>query len=157
MRFESAGGTRRAGALKSTFGISGVARRSTGTSVRCGRSAPVLSFDAITAWRVFGLQMLAKSDPDELASRIVDPEEIEICQILLISMLYRTLSSPAPHDLIVREHADQVGKLAGFLPTGRQPLRGNRLPWLGMVELPRGVRSIRAYRRLKTTTGEVGG
>ena len=69
----------------------------------------------------------------ELASRVADPEEIEICQILLRG-LYRTRPSPPPPELTVREQAVQVGKLAGFLPTRRQPLPGTRLPWLGMVE-----------------------
>ena len=106
-----------------------------------------LAFDAITAWRVFELQRLARSEPDELASRVVDPEEIETCQILL-SDLYRTRPSPAPPDLTVHEYAVQVGKLAGFLPTRRQPLPGTKLLWLGMVELLAGMRSIRAYKRL---------
>ncbi len=77
---------------------------------------------------------LPRSEPDELASRVVDPEEIEICQILLRD-LDRTPPSPAPTGLTVREQAVQVGKLAGFLPNRRQPLPGTRLPWLGMVEL----------------------
>ena len=78
---------------------------------------------------------------------MVDSEEIETCQILLRD-LYRTRPSPAPPDLTVHEYTVQVGKLAGFLPTQRQPLPGTKLLWLGMVELLGGMRSIRAYKRL---------
>ncbi|MCY4226898.1 MAG: IS4 family transposase [Gammaproteobacteria bacterium] len=115
-----------------------------------------LAFDAITAWRVFELQRLARSEPDELASRVVDREEIEICQILL-SGLYRTRPAPAPPGLTVREHAVQVGRLAGFLPTRRQPLPGTKLLWLGMVEVLGGMRSIRAYKRLEATLDDGSG
>ena len=115
-----------------------------------------LAFDAITAWRVFELQRLARSEPDELASRVVDSEEIETCQILL-SDLYRTRPSPPPPGLTVREYAVQVGKLAGFLPTRRQPLPGTKLLWLGMVELLGGMRSIRAYKRLVATLDDGSG
>ncbi len=115
-----------------------------------------LAFDAITAWRVFALPRLARSAPDELARRVVDPEEIESCQILLRDR-YRTRPLPAPPGLTVREYAVQVGKLAGFLPTRRPPFPGTKLLWLGMVELLGAMRCIRAYKRLQANLDDGSG
>ena len=58
-------------------------------------------FDAITAWRVFDLQRRAKREPNTPANEVVEPEELELCQLLLHN-LYPRLTVRAPPDLTIR-------------------------------------------------------
>ena len=45
-----------------------------------------LAFDAITAWRVFDLQRLAKYERNRLASEFFDATEIRLLRVLLHSV-----------------------------------------------------------------------
>ena len=59
-------------------------------------------FDAITSWRVFDLQRRARVEPDTPADEVVEPEELEACQLLLYDM-YPQLPVLPPPDLTISE------------------------------------------------------
>ena len=100
-----------------------------------------LAFDAIVAWHVFDLQRCAKLEPDKLATQVVEPEAIKVCQILLHDK-NPDIPVRAPTDLTIRDHVICVTRLAGFRPTKRQPVPGLKLLWLGTSKLLRGFRVL---------------
>ncbi len=112
-----------------------------------------LAFDAVTAWRVFDLQRRAKHEPDTPAREVVEPEEIATCQLLLHD-LYPKMPIRAPPDLSIREYVVNLGRLAGFQPSTRQPVPGTKLLWLGTVEVMAGIRTLRALTAGKINVEE---
>ncbi len=82
-----------------------------------------LAFDAVAAWRVFDLQRMAKAEPDRLASEVVEPDELEVCQQLLHEV-DRCCPIRSPPDLTILDYVVGLGRIAGFSPTKRQPAAG---------------------------------
>ena len=113
-------------------------------------------FDAITSWRVFDLQRRAKVEPNTPANEVVEPEELETCQ-LLIQDMYPQLPARPPPDLTIREYVINVGKLAGFRPTKKQPIPGTKLLWAGTTKLMNAMIGIRIYKTAQENLRDRGG
>ena len=105
-----------------------------------------MAFDAITAWRVLDLQRLAKYEPDRLASEIIDEDEIKIQRVLLSQIHHRYDIRPPP-DLTIRQYVVDVGRLAGFNPTKKQPIPGTKKLWQGEKDLKYAVRTYEAMNQ----------
>ena len=101
-----------------------------------------LAFDAITAWRVFDLDRLARAEPDRPAIRVLTREEIETLNLLLedLGSHARKHQTPDPERQTIRQTVINLGRLAGFQPSKRQPLPGNIKLWQGYVLLKPAVR-----------------
>ena len=101
-----------------------------------------LAFDAITAWRVFDLDRLARVEPDRPAIRVLTREEIETLDLLLedLGSHARKHQTPDPERQTIRQTVINIGRLAGFQPSKRQPLPGNIKLWQGYVLLKPAVR-----------------
>ena len=100
-----------------------------------------MAFDAITAWRVFDLQRMAKHEPDRLASKVFDAMEIQALRLLLHHINRRHTIRPPP-DLTVRQYMVDIGRLAGFSPSKRQPVPGTKKIWQGTEQLMGGLRML---------------
>ena len=101
-----------------------------------------LAFDAITAWRVFDLDRLARAEPDRPAIRALTREEIETLDLLLedLGSHARKHQTPDPERQTIRQTVINIGRLAGFQPSKRHPLPGNIKLWQGCVLLKPAVR-----------------
>ena len=89
--------------------------------------------------RVFDLQRRAKVEPDTPANEVVEPEELETCQ-LLIQDMYPHLPAQPPPDLTIREYVINVGKLLGSKETADS---GTKLLWAGTTKLMNAMIGIR--------------
>ncbi len=104
-----------------------------------------LAFDAITAWRVFDLQRLAKCEPDRPAAGAVPADELEARQVMLYE-IDRHSPPRAPPDLTVREYVVGLGRAVGFRPTRRQPVPGTKILWRATQKLMHTVQAINSYK-----------
>ena len=102
-----------------------------------------MAFDAISSWRVLDLQRLAKNEPDRPAISIIDEVEIKVQRVLLHHIDHRVEICPPP-DLTIRQYVVDVGRLAGFSPTKKQPVPGTKKIWQGDKELKNAVRTYEA-------------
>ncbi len=83
-----------------------------------------LAFDAITAFRVRDLSLLARERPDDPAERHVTRQDITALRALAA---HHGLSvARGPPDMTVARFVTLTGGLAGFHPSKRQPLPGTR-------------------------------
>ena len=100
-----------------------------------------LAFDAITAWRVFDLDRLAREQPELPAAKALPKEEIETLDMLLGHPGFRSgrNRSADRRSRTIRQVVIDIGKLAGFQPSKRQPLPGNIKLWQGYVYLKPAV------------------
>ena len=103
-----------------------------------------LAFDAITAFRVRNLTFLARERPDDPARMYAGPDEIEVLFALAASL--GPTPPRGPPDPDVRTFVVLTAGLAGFHPSKRQPMPGNRKLWQGMVALSGGVMGYQAMR-----------
>ncbi len=87
----------------------------TGAGVRSERMA----LHSVVAWRVFGLQRCVKLEPDRLATEVVEPEESEICQILLNDK-YPDVPVRAPPDLTTTRLCHSCRKTGGIPPNKKK-------------------------------------
>ena len=101
-----------------------------------------LAFDAITAWRVFDLDRLAREQPELPAAKALPKEELETLDLLLRDLGFRSRRNPPPDskNRTIRQAVTDIGRLAGFQPSRRQPLPGNVKLWQGYVYLKPTVR-----------------
>lgn len=104
-----------------------------------------LAFDAITAWRVFDLQRVAKKEPDRLAAEVVEPDELEVCQLLLHEVDRRCPIRPPP-ELTILDYVVGLGRIAGFSPTRRQPVPGTKKLWQATTTLMISIQAINYYK-----------
>ena len=102
-----------------------------------------LAFDAITACRV--LQRMARDRPDAPADEVADEDEIAV---LYLDLAERGMvkSRVPPENLDVRTFVVDVGRLAGFIPSKRQPLPGTIKIWQGYGYLRAYVQIYQALR-----------
>ena len=109
-----------------------------------------LAFDAITACRV--LQRMARDRPDAPAAEIADHDEIAV---LYLDLAERGMvkSRAPPENLDVRTFVVDIGRLAGFIPSKRQPLPGTIKIWQGYGYLKAYARIYRALRNKDSTMG----
>ena len=109
-----------------------------------------LAFDAATACRVFDIARAARETPDAPA---VDTVPEDAPRILKRVLRINGVRPKAPPDPTIREFTVELGRLAGFQPSKRQPLNPEALVRMdhlraGDAALP-GLQDIRNRRRVK--------
>ena len=100
-----------------------------------------LAFDAITAFRVRNLTFLARERPDDPARMYAGPDEIEVLLALAASL--GPTPPRGPPDPDVGTFVVLTAGLAGFHPSKRQPMPGNRKLWQGRSRFRAGSWDIR--------------
>ena len=108
-----------------------------------------LAFDAITAWRVFDLDRLAREKPDTPALDALSDDDA--LYILLLDQRIIPKRPPKPPD--IRTAVTDIARLVGFRPTKRQPLPGNEKLWNGYVKLKQSSIMYRAIRNAESNLG----
>ena len=106
-----------------------------------------LAFDAITAFRVRNLTFPARERPDDPARMYAGPDGTGVLFALAASL--GPTPPRGPPDPDVRTLVVLTAGLAGFHPSKRQPMPGNRKLWQlwqGMVALSGGVMGYQAMR-----------
>ena len=104
-----------------------------------------LAFDAITAFRVWDLSILARERPDDPASRHVTEDDIEPLCALASHYGFRVPRGPA--EMTIAGFVLLTGGLAGFHPSKRQPLPGTQKLWEGVKFLSHAVIAIQAMQQ----------
>ena len=114
-----------------------------------------LAFDAITAFRVWDLSLLARERPDDPASRHVTEDDIRA--LCALASRYGFKVPRGPPDMTIAGFVVLTGGLAGFHPSKRQPLPGTQKLWEGVKFLSQAVFAIQAMQEWnrKKTKGEV--
>jgi len=103
-----------------------------------------LAFDAITAFRVRDLSLLARGRPDDPATWHVTRQDITALRALAAHHGFRVARGPP--DMTVAGLVPPTGGLAGFHPLRRQPLPGTRKLREGVRLLSHAVIAIRAMQ-----------
>ncbi len=102
------------------------------------------AFDAVTAFRVWDLSLLARERPDDPAGLHVAREDITVLCALAARHGFKV--PRAPPDMTVKGFVVLTGGLAGFHPSKRQPLPGTQKLWEGVRFLSQAVIAVRAVR-----------
>ena len=103
-----------------------------------------LAFDAITAFRVWDLALLARERPNDPASRHVTEDDI---QALCALAFHHGFKVPrGPPQMTIAGFVVLTGGLAGFDPSKRQPLPGTQKLWEGVKFLSLAVIAIQAMQ-----------
>ncbi len=108
-----------------------------------------MAFDAITAWRVFDLQRVAKHEPQLPADEVVEPEEVEVLYVLLHDINPKRHDIRPPPKLSIGQYVVDKGRIAGFRPTRRQPTPGTKILWRANVKLMTSIQAINAFKSLQ--------
>ncbi len=105
-----------------------------------------LAFDAnaITAFRVWDLSLLARERPDDPATLHVIRQDVTALRALAARHGFRVPRGPP--DMTVARFVTLTGGLAGFHPSKRQPLPGTQKLREGVRVLSGAVTAIRAMR-----------
>ena len=103
-----------------------------------------LALNAITAFRVRDLTFPARERPDDPARMYAGPDETGVLLALAASL--GPTPPRGPPDPDVGTFVVLTADLAGFHPSKRQPMPGNRKLWQGMVALSGGVMGYQAMR-----------
>ena len=103
-----------------------------------------LAFDAITAFRVWDLSLLARERPDDPAERHVTREDITALCALAAHPGFKV--PRAPPEMTIAGFVVLTGGLAGFHPSKRQPLPGTQKLWEGVRFLSHAVIFMRAIK-----------
>ncbi len=106
-----------------------------------------LAFDAITTWRVFRLQRLAKDQPDRLAAEFMDADQIQVLRVLLHHQ-HRNFTTRPPPELSILQYVVDLARLAGFRPSKKQPLPGTKKLWQAETQLMISVQAYEAMREM---------
>ena len=106
-----------------------------------------LVLDAITAWRVFSLDRLARDAPDTPAEEELTEPEREVIEAVVRSERLRPpgeRGTPIAPD--IRTWVILLARTTGWRPSKRRPLPGNEVLWRAYVSLQHMVRLYRASR-----------
>ncbi len=103
-----------------------------------------LAFDAITAFRVRDLPLLARERPDGPATMHVTLQDVPA--LLALARHHGFRAPRGPPDLTIAGFAVTAAGLAGFHPSKRQPLPGRRKLWEGVKLLSYAVIAIQAMQ-----------
>ena len=103
-----------------------------------------LAFDAATACRVFDIARAAKETPDAPA---VDTVPEDAPRTLKRALRSRGVRPKAPPDPTIRESAVELGRIAGFQPSKRQPLPGIQKLWSAWTIFAPMMQLSRDYRK----------
>lgn len=93
-----------------------------------------LAFDAVTAYRVFELERLARDKPELPADKVMTGDEVDVLYKLLHHAgIVKTLPAQGwiPD---IRTYVTDIARYAGFSPTKRQALPGTKKLWQGYVK-----------------------
>ena len=104
-----------------------------------------LAFDAITAFRVWDLSILARERPNDPASRHVTEDDIEALRALASHYGFKVPRGPP--EMTIAGFVVLTGGLAGFHPSKRQPLPGTQKLWEGVKFLSHAVITIQAMQK----------
>ena len=110
--------------------------------------ARCLALDAIECCRLFDLQRLARAEPARPAAEVLEPADLLGLQVWLARHpeLLPPAERGAPLPPGIGAVVVLVARLAGFLPSKRQPLPGNEIVWRGYKKLRLMARTIQAYQ-----------
>ena len=103
-----------------------------------------LAFDAVTAFRVWDLSLLARERPDDPAERHVTREDVTALCVLAAHHGFKVPRGPP--DMTIASFVVLTGGLAGFHPSKRQPLPGTQKLWEGVRFLSHAVIAMRAMQ-----------
>ncbi|MYG81630.1 MAG: IS4 family transposase [Gemmatimonadetes bacterium] len=101
-----------------------------------------LAFDAITAFRVWDLSLLARERPEDPANRHVTEDDIRALCALASHHGFKVPRGPP--EMTIAGFVVLTGGLAGFHPSKRQPLPGTQKLWEGVKFLSHAVIAIQA-------------
>ncbi len=110
-----------------------------------------LAFDAVTAFRVWDLSLLARERPDDPASRHVAEDDIRALRALAAHHGFKVPRGPP--EMTVAGFVVLTGGLAGFHPSKRQPLPGTQKLWEGVKLLSYAVITIQAMQAMQDRDG----
>ncbi len=105
-----------------------------------------LAFDAITACTVMSVERLVRSVPDTPARTVVHEDEIRVLAVHMSKPNHRKQRGPPDPDQAIAEFAVNTARLAGFIPSKRQPLPGTHKLWEGCLILSLFTENYRAMR-----------
>ncbi len=103
-----------------------------------------LAFDAITAFRVWDLSLLAREKPDDPAGRHVTRQDVTALCALAAHHGFKIPRGPP--DMTIARFVVLTAGLAGFHPSKRQPLPGTQKLWEGVRFLSNAVITIQAMQ-----------
>ena len=103
-----------------------------------------LAFDAITAFRVWDLSLLARERPDEPAGQHVTGDDIRA--LCALASHYGFKVPRGPPEMTIAGFVVLTGGLAGFHPSKRQPLPGTQKLWEGVKFLSTAIIGIQAMQ-----------
>ena len=113
-----------------------------------------LAFDAITACTVMSVERLARSEPDTPARTVVHEDGIRVLAIHMSKPNHRRQRGPPDPDQTIAEFAVNTARLAGFIPSKRQPTPGTHKLWEGYLILSlftENYRAMRDYANIEST------
>ena len=98
------------------------------------------------------LERLARDDSQRSAADVMTEEEIHM--LYFVALLYYEIikvqpASRAPPD--IRTFVVDLGRLAGFRPSKRQPLPGTKKTWQAMARLKSHTKAFLALREFEST------
>ncbi len=105
-----------------------------------------LAFDAITACTVMSVERLARSAPETPARTVVHRDEIYVLAKHMAKPNHRRQRGPPDPDQSIVDFAVNTARLAGFIPSKRQPLPGTYKLWEGYLILSLFVENYRVLR-----------
>ena len=91
-----------------------------------------LAFDAITAWRVFDLERMARDKPQAPATDAMSKDEVLVLYLELSRKGIIKIRAPPDWVPDICTFVVDLGRYVGFRPTRRQPLPGTKKIWQGM-------------------------
>lgn len=110
-----------------------------------------MAFDAITAWRAFDLHRIAKHEPQRPSDEVIEPEEFHALYVMLHDINPKRHGLRPPPGQVMEDYIVDLGRVAGFRPTRRQPLPGMVIVWRATAKLMTAIQVIKAYKAYKAS------
>ncbi len=105
-----------------------------------------LASGAVTACTVMSMERLAGGEPDRPARTVVHPDGIHVPAVHMAKPSHRRQRGPPDPARTVRGFAASTARLAGSVPSRRQPTPGTRKPLEGYLMLSLFTEHHRAMR-----------
>ena len=100
------------------------------------------------------VERLARSAPETSARTVVHLDKVHVLAVHMAKPNHRRQHGPPDPDQTVAEFAVNTARLAGFIPSKRQPMPGTRKLWEGYLILSlftENYRAMRDFATLKST------
>ena len=100
------------------------------------------------------VEHLARSAPETPARTVVHPDKVHVLAVHMAKPNHCRQHGPPDPDQTVAEFAVNTARLAGFIPSKRQPMQGTRKLWEGYLILSlytENYRAMRDFATLKST------